>query len=64
MITELRTMLMSGEIDEKTIIHIMDRRGRHVTTGYWYNDRILDFAEKLGRAYKSETNNSLIFRMI
>ena len=62
--TELGTMIMEGEIDDRTIIHIMDRFGRHVTTGYWFNDRILALSEKLGEAYKSQTNNSVIFWMV
>ena len=59
----LRTLIVSGDIDDKTVISIYDAQGKFVCRGEWYRDRVLDFGEMFGIAKKAGTGHSVSFRL-
>lgn len=60
---KLRSLIVSGEIKDGTIIDIFDSQGRFVCKGHWYEDRILAFGERIGRAHKVGSGVSVTFML-
>ena len=59
----LRDLIVSGDIDDKTIIHIYDEQWQIVRTGRWYEDRILAYGEHFGKASYQGSSAWISFRL-
>ncbi len=50
--TRLAALIKSGEIDDRTLINIYDREGKFLLRGAWYEDKVLEYSERFGKATK------------
>ena len=66
--TKLATLIKSGEVDDKTWICIYDKDGKFLLRGAWYEDKVLDYSERFGKATKRPSgfsvNHRVMFRLI
>lgn len=62
-IIKLSTLIKSAEINDKSQIAIYDRSGKYLARGAWYEDKILEFTECFGLAYKTGTGRSVTFKL-
>ena len=60
----LRSLIISGDITDKTHITIYSAEGKFLCRGKWYEDKILDYGEEFGRASKAGTGISVAFRLV
>ena len=60
----LRSLIISGDITDKTQITIYSADGKFICRGQWYEDKILDYGEMIGRASKAGTGVSIAFRLV
>lgn len=63
-VVRLRSLIVSGDINDKTSIAIYDADGKFVCRGKWYQDQVLDNGERFGKAHKAGTGNTVSFRLI
>lgn len=62
-IVKLSSLIKSGDITDDSIIQIFDKAGTFVTRGNWYQDNVLDQAERWGRASKAGTGHTVKFQL-
>lgn len=62
-IIKLSTLIKSTEINDKSLIAIYDRTGKYLVRGAWYEDKILEFTERFGQAYKAGTGRNVTFKL-
>ena len=60
----LKELIVSGDIRDKTEIAIYDRDGKFLCRGKWYEDKVLEYGERYGKAHKRGTGISIAFRLI
>lgn len=60
---KLSTLLKSGQINDKSIITIYDHFGKYIARGAWYEDKVLEYSERYGKAYKSGTGRTVVFKL-
>ena len=60
---QLRTLIVSGDINDKTEIAIYDAEGKFICRGKWYEDKVLVFGERFGKAHKAGTGLSIQFKL-
>ena len=60
----LRSLIVSGDIDDKAIINIYDAQGKFIVRGEWYRDGVLAYSEDFGTARKVGTGHSISFKLI
>lgn len=66
-VIRLATLIKSGEINDKSIICIYDAEGKFLVQGAWYEDKVLEYSEKLGKASKrasGQVNHRMMFRLV
>ena len=61
---KLRSLIVSGDINDKTEIAIYDAEGKFICRGKWYEDKVLEYGERFGKAVKRGTGISIAFRLI
>lgn len=61
---DLRILISSGYISDRTIIRVFKSSGQFLTRGNWYQDQILDLLNKTGIATKSGTGLTVSFKLI
>ena len=59
----LKELIVSGDIVDKTDIAIYDRQGKFLTRGKWYEDKVLDYTDRWGKA-KDSSGACVEFRLI
>lgn len=62
-VAKLKTLIVSGDINDETKIQIFNKMGHFVAAGKWYNDNILDYMEKFGTFTKVGSGNSISFHL-
>ena len=62
--TKLATLIKSGGVDDKTRICIYDKDSKFLLRGAWYEDKVLDYSERFGKASKAGTGHSMMLRLI
>ena len=62
--TQLRGLIVSGDINDKTEIAIYDDEGKFLVRGKWYEDKVLAYGVCWGKAHKAGTGVSIQFRLI
>lgn len=60
---KLRSLIISGDIDDNTKIAIYTNDGKYICRGNWYEDKVLEHGEFFGLATKSGTGTSIQFRL-
>lgn len=61
---KLASLIQSEEINDKSQIAVYDKEGKFLARGAWYEDKILEFTERFGKAYKAGTGRTVTFRLI
>ena len=49
--TKLEALLKSGQVTDKTWITIYNAEGKFLTRGHWFEDKVLEYSEKLGKVF-------------
>lgn len=62
-VVQLKTLIMSMEITDKTTILIKDVYGHPVTAGEWFRDNILNLSERWGMATSEDEGKTITFRL-
>lgn len=60
----LSRLILSGELNDSSMIQIFNANGNFICQGHWYDDSILKHRGILGKAYKSETGHIVKFKQI
>lgn len=61
---KLKTLIVSGDIQDNTRIVIFDNDGIFLTAGNWYQDQILEHVDKVGTATKAGTGLTISFKIL
>ena len=60
---KLATLIRNQEITDKSIIAVYDKDGKFLARGAWYEDKILEYNERYGRAYRAGTGRTVTFQL-
>lgn len=63
-VCSLQELIMSDETNDKTQIAIYDTEGKFICRGEWFTDKVLNYAERFGKAHKAGTGHTVMFRLI
>ena len=61
-IVRLSSLIKSGDISDKSIIQIYDTEGKFITRGNWYQDNVLGWCDRFGKATKGGTGLTVKFQ--
>lgn len=59
----LKTLIVSGDITDKTVIQIFSSSGSFLARGNWYQDQVLEYIDRLGVAKRPGTGITVNFRL-
>lgn len=62
-VTNLKSLIVSGDITDNTRVQIFTKLGHFVTAGRWYNDNILDYLETFGTVTKAGSGITISFHL-
>lgn len=60
----LKTLIVSGDVQDDTKITIFNKDGAFLTAGNWYQDQVLNYIDKVGIAKKAGTGLTVSFRIL
>ena len=60
----LKTLICSGDINDRTMIRIFDCVGSFLTRGNWYQDQILEHIDRIGVAKRPGTGITVNFSLL
>ncbi len=61
---ELKTLISSGDINDRTMIQIFDCVGSFLVRGNWYQDQILERIDRIGVAKRPGTGITVNFELL
>lgn len=61
---ELKTLISSGDINDRTMIQIFDIAGSFLARGNWYQDQILEHIDRIGVAKRPGTGITVNFKLL
>lgn len=63
-IVTLAALIMSEEIEDRTLISVFDPEGKLLARGCWYEDKMLAYSERIGRARQADGSRIVSFQLI
>lgn len=61
---ELKTLIFSGDINDRTMVQIFDCAGSFLARGHWYQDQILRHIDRIGVAKRPGTGITVNFNLL
>lgn len=60
---KLTTLIVSGDIQDNSIIQIFSNTGSLLAKGHWYEDRVLSYVDEAGIASRAGTGLTVSFKI-
>lgn len=63
-VISLQDLILSDDTNDKTLICIYSSEGKFICRDNWYADKVLEYAERFGKAHRAGTGRTITFQLI